>query len=82
MASLTIDGIDYKIVERLGFQHGAGVYAALIVGPDGKERIAQRHSGSKLWAFRTPQERIAPLIEWAKASPWAGERENEPQIRN
>ena len=60
---MIIDGIKYKLIEKMGFQHSAGVYAALVIGPDGQERIAQRRPGGQ-WRFRTPIERIAPLIEW------------------
>lgn len=76
-----IDDVKYKIVEHMGFQHSAGVYAAIVAGPDGNERVAQRHPGGE-WRFRTPYERVAPLVEWATKCAQKSEYAGLPSLTN
>ncbi len=43
----------YKVTENLGFVHGRGQWAKAVETPEG-ERVALRHTGSKVWKFAEP----------------------------
>ncbi len=53
LMKIKIDEIQYKVTENLGFVHSRGQWAKAIKTPEG-ERIALRHTGSKVWKFAEP----------------------------
>ena len=61
---ILIDGVEYPVVDNLGFQHSAGCYAKEVVMPDGSGQIARAQSASGPWRFHTPEETVAPLAEY------------------
>ena len=54
LMKIKIDEIQYKVTENLGFVHGRGQWGK-VVETQGGERIALRHTGSKVWKFAEPQ---------------------------
>lgn len=59
MSSITVDGGTYKVVESLGFQHSAGVYAKAVSTPQG-ERIAVRERRGGPWRWWMAEDRLQP----------------------
>jgi len=58
---IRVDGKSYKVIDNLGYQHSRGARAVVVVGGDGKERVALVTSrGCGVWA--TP--RIEPAGQY------------------
>lgn len=52
--SIEIDGVKYKVIENLGFDHSRGQYAKVVLTENG-ENIAVRYPGSySKWQFSRP----------------------------
>ena len=60
---ITVEGVEYPVIERMGYQHSAGCYAVLVQMPDGTERVARSCSARSPWIFHTAADRVAPLLE-------------------
>ena len=63
MAKITVEGGDYRVIESLGYQHSAGVYAKQVQTEDGP-RMAVKHRGGR-WRWWTTLDRVSPLLEAA-----------------
>ena len=50
--SIEVEGVQYKVVENMGFNHGLGKYAKAVSTPDG-ERVVTKYPGG-IWKFHTP----------------------------
>lgn len=48
-----IDGLEYAVTDRLGYQHSRGVYA-IEVERDGQTRICTSRSAAGPWEFNRP----------------------------
>lgn len=59
--AITVDGVRYKVVGSLGFQHSIGAYAK-IVSVDGAEKMAVKFAGGP-WRFWSPEDRVRPYRE-------------------
>ena len=68
---LTINGVEYPIVECLGFSHCVGDRAWIVRTPDGKDLMAVGRP-PRLWGAN---DRAAPLIEASKQG-WPGPQYN------
>jgi len=54
---MLIDGIEYKVVENLGFNQSRNCYAKVVL--EGlTERVVTRQQGSKRWSFAKPRIQI------------------------
>ena len=56
---ITVDGVEYPVIERLGYAHSAGCYAVAVLMPDGTERIARSCFARGPWMFHRPADRVA-----------------------
>lgn len=68
MSKLTVDGVQYRVTESMGFNHSAGGYAKAVVGPDGVEKIAFKYSGGT-WFIWGVQDRAGPMRHFATKEP-------------
>lgn len=68
MATITIDGMPYWVIESLGYQPSAGVMAKRVETPNGP-RMAVKARGMGAWRFWTAEDRTAPLRD-AVARGW------------
>jgi len=59
MAKISVGGKQYEVLDNLGFQHSAGVYAKEVSTPDGT-RMAVRDHGQKTWRFWGMQDMLRP----------------------
>ena len=59
--AITIDGKKYKVLNNLGFQHGAGMYVKEVETNKGPQKAVREPSGS--WRFWTIFDRIEPLTK-------------------
>lgn len=50
MKFITVEGVKYKVIDNLGFNHDAGCYAKVVFTEHG-ERVAVRETGLKEWRF-------------------------------
>ena len=60
---ITVEGVEYPVIERMGYAHSAGCYAALVQMPDGTEKVARSPIARGPWRFHAPADRVAPLRE-------------------
>jgi hypothetical protein len=58
-----IDGVKYKTTERARWNHDTGCYIAFVTDGD-RERAVVKDQG--VWRFRTPIERVKPLLDYQK----------------
>ncbi|WP_419917471.1 hypothetical protein [Candidatus Poriferisocius sp.] len=63
MAKIVVDGEAYPVVESLGFEHTAGMYAKLVKVGDGEKMAVKAPRGA--WRFWTAEDRVKPLREEA-----------------
>ena len=49
MKTVTIDGNVYNIVERLGFNHGVGLYAMIVQDGDQEPVVVKDGGGWRFW---------------------------------
>ncbi|OHB85685.1 MAG: hypothetical protein A2Z38_04100 [Planctomycetes bacterium RBG_19FT_COMBO_48_8] len=57
MAKIKIDDKEYKVLDNLGWQPSAGVYAKEVQDGD-RKRIIVKGRGQTLWRFWTPEDRL------------------------
>ena len=69
---IKIGGVEYPVIERMGFQHSAGAYTAAVRMPDGSEKIARAPYARGPWRFHNASDRLAPLSA-AIAAGWTVE---------
>lgn len=67
-----IDGTEVTcpVVERLGFNHDIGAYAAVVVHDGGEKTAVKRPGGT--WRLWMPRDRVRPLREHILQSAAAG----------
>jgi hypothetical protein len=71
MAKVTIDGIAYKVIERLGYMHDVGNYVTEVETETGpRMAVGSPRRGYRFW---TAVDRTAPLHE-AVARGWPANR--------
>lgn len=63
MATIEIENKKYRVIEDLGWQSSAGMYAKT-VNVNGVDKMVVRGQGAKAWRFWTTTERIQPLREY------------------
>lgn len=61
---IEVDGANYKVLDNLGYQHSAGVYAKEVETESGA-RIAVRPRHGVSWRWWGAGDRVAPLVAWA-----------------
>ena len=54
--NIEIDGIRYRVIEDMGFNHDAGA-SSVVVDVNGRERVAVREG--KAWRFWTAADRVS-----------------------
>jgi hypothetical protein len=65
--SIEVEGARYKVLDSLGWQASAGVFAKEVETPDGP-RVAVR-SRRGLWRWWTARERVQPLVDGLRREP-------------
>ena len=55
---IEVEGIAYRVIESMGFNHDIGMYAKM-VATDYGDKVAVKHRGSgSAWRFWTPKDRL------------------------
>jgi len=67
MAKIKVGEHSYQVVEKLGFNHDMGGYAAIVMA-GGRERTIVKQ-GTAPWRFWSADDRAQPLID-AMARGW------------
>ena len=62
---LTVRGVEYDLVERMGYNHSTGCYACVVDTANGTEIVVSEMARGP-WRFWTPRDRVGPLREAAK----------------
>lgn len=74
-----IDGVEYPVVDNLGYNHSSGCYAKFVSMPDGSEAVARSQGARGPWRFHTPEDTVVPLADYLarKKEALARRRANE-----
>ena len=60
--TVEVEGVEYPVVENLGYQHSAGVYVRCVAVAKGIERMAVSWRASGPWRWWRPKDRVRPLV--------------------